>query len=339
MLRLLTGLVSAMLLVGCHSEQATVRFSYVVTQHKGLPQGVNTLIIHPSVVGPNTDPMWSDLAADLIMSLVNESRSEFGTPVTVSERRDAKAVFDEADLAAAGMSTARGGRDPQLRAAEAAILSNINVKVEQARGRARTISGLDLSGFGSRHSGGGHVGVETSEVDTYSRHMTVQMSFKLMDLHNGVQWDYYQPRAYSQTENTKVSPFFGTSGSAANLTREDKIVGTLVEQAAQEFVSRLMPCRIEVNADVQSSSNADCAEGVRRLRAQDYEGALGSFQRALAANGRDHRAAYGAGLACEAMGDGEEALGYYREACAGEDDPRYAEARDRMNAYGSRIRG
>jgi len=74
------------------------------------------------------------------------------------------------------------------------------------------------------------------------------------------------------------------------------------------------------------------------LRAGLYNDALSSFKLALASNSNDHQAAFGAGLACEATGQGGEALRYYQQACAAEDDPRYTEARDRAKAFGHRIR-
>ena len=58
----------------------------------------------------------------------------------------------------------------------------------------------------------------------------------------------------------------------------------------------------------------------------------------MAEDSNDHRAAYGAGVACEASGQYESALKYYKQACAGEDNRVYAYARDRMKSYGSRIR-
>jgi hypothetical protein len=59
---------------------------------------------------------------------------------------------------------------------------------------------------------------------------------------------------------------------------------------------------------------------------------------ALSEKPNDHRAAYGAGVACEASGDYEGALHYYKRAYAGQADPTYREARDRLKAYGARAR-
>jgi len=323
---------------GCASKQtATVSFSYVVEQEKGLPPGMKTIAIMPAKVGETTDPKWQELSTTVVAALINESRSKFGTDVTVTERRDAKAVFDEGDMRAAGMATGKGG-DTKLIGAEGLLLSNINVKVEKHVGKQRTLSGLDIAGFGGHHSGGGYVSPETEEVETVTRNMTVQTEFKLVDSATGRVWEHFSPKTYRATDRTQASPIFGSSKTEAELTPQDAIIGTLVERGAREFVSRLMPCRIDVETEVESSGNKNCVEGVKLLRAEAYRDAISAFQAAIAEDLNDHRAAYGAGVACEATGQFESGLKYYNLACAGEGNRTYTDARDRMKTYGSRMR-
>ena len=335
------GVASACLMVatGCASrETANVAFSYVVEKEKGLPPGMKTIAITPAKVGETTDPKWSEMCVTVVQSLINESRSKFGTDITVTERRDTKPVFDEADMAAAGMSNKQGGSGGQLIGADGYLLSNINVKVEKHVGKQRTLSGLDVFGFGGHGSGGGRVNAETEEVETVTRNMTVQTEFKLVDASNGRVWEHFSPRTYRATERTKASPIFGSSQTEAELTPQDRIIATLVERGAREFVSVLMPVRIEVEAEVVASGNANCAQGVRQLRAEDYLGAIESFKQAMAESPNDHQACYGAGVASEALGRSDAALNYYNQACAGQDNKTYTEARDRIKAFGSRIR-
>lgn len=333
------ALCSVTVVTGCAPKQtAVVSFSYVVEKEKGLPPGMKTIAIMPAKVGETTDPKWSELSTTVIASLINESRSKFGTAVTVTERRDTKAVFEEADLAAAGMSTKKGGSGGELIGADGYLLSNINVKVEKHVGKQRTLSGLDLAGWGGHRYGGGRVNAETEEVETVTRNMTVQTEFKLVDSANGRVWEHFSPKTYRATDRTKASPIFGSSKTEAELTPQDQIIGSLVELGAREFVSMLMPCRIDVETEVESSGNKNCAEGVRLLRAEAYREAISAFQAAMAEDSNDHRAAYGAGVACEASGQYESALKYYKQACAGEDNRTYAEARDRMKSYGGRVR-
>jgi tetratricopeptide (TPR) repeat protein len=312
-----------------------VRFSYVVEPERSLPEGMNTLVIEPANLSETTDPKWSQMCANLLSALVNESRLEFGTDVAVSDRRDTQATFEEHDLEAAGMSTGSGATG-RLLGAQGRILGHIDVKVEKHIGKQRTLAGLDLSGFGGHGWGGGRTKIETREVDTVTRNLTVQANFKLVDTNNRV-WDQTSS-SHRSTDQTKASPFFGSSQTEAALTPQDRVIGTLVERGAREFISRLMPCRIEVEAEVVSSRNKDCLGGVRMLRAEAYGDAVALFNAALKAGSNDHRAAYGAGVACEAAGRYDEALSFYRRACVGQQNPVYVEARDRMKAYGQRAR-
>ena len=169
------------------------------------------------------------------------------------------------------------------------------------------------------------------------RNITVIASFKLLDTATNKVWEYYAPKTLQATDRTKASPIFGSSRTEAELTPTDRIIATLVEQAAREFISRLMPCRIDITTRITSSHNESCIRGVRLLRAEDFEGAYSNFRNALCQNPDDHRAAFGAGLACEASGRLEEALKYYRRACAGQDNATYHYARDRMKAYADRV--
>jgi len=333
------GLLCMSTLWGCTAnETAMVNISYVVEPTRGLPPGMKTITIVPAKVGPNTDPKWSDMCVTVMQSLVNESRNSFGTDVVVSDRRDTQVTFDEADLAAAGMSTAQGGSGGQLLAAQGAILSNINVKVEKHVGKQRTLSGISLWGGGGHGWGHGGGDVQTREVETVSRNITAQTEFKLVDTANNKIWEHYSPKTYRATDKTKASPIFGSSQTEAELTPQDKIIATLVEQGAREFISRLMPCRMDIEVEVVSSGNDNCKQGVRMLRAEEYDTAVEMFEAAWNAKSSDHLAAYGAGIACEASGRHEDALKWYKRALVGSDNATYREARDRVKEYGSRVR-
>lgn len=325
-------------MVGCAGgERASVRFSYMVQPERPLPPGMKTIYVEPAKLGPTTDPKWSEMSATILQSLVNESRSQFDTQVAVSDRRDTQVTFDEADLKAAGMSTEKGGSPGALLGAQGAVLSNIDVKVETHKGKERTISGIDIAALTGRHVKGGSAGVQTSEVETVSRNMTVLTNFRLLDTSNNKVWEQ-SASTHQATDRTKSSPFFGRSMTEAELTPQDRIVGTLVERGAREFLSKFIPVRIEVTADLDSSSNKNCAEGVRMLRSEDYDQALVLFQAALRDNANDHRAAFGAGIAAEASGKFQDALQFYQQACRAEQEPEYVEARDRMKAFGPRAK-
>ncbi len=331
-------LILLVVATGCTSrERASVTFSYVVEPERGLPPGMKTVAIQPAKVGATTDEKWSQMCATILQSLVNESRNRFGTAIMVSDRRDTQVTFDEADLAAAGMSTRAGGGGGKLLAADGVILSKIDVKIEKHIGKQRTLAGLSLSGWGGHGWGGGSTDIRTKEVDTVTRSMIVQTDFRLIDTGNNMVWEQHTPRAYQSTDRTKASPIFGSSATEAELTPQDEIIATLVERGAREFVSKLMRCRIVVDAELISSGNGNCVQGVKLVRAEAYDDAVSFFEAAMRENLDDHQAAFGAGVASEAMGRYDAALRFYQRACAGRDDPDYREARDRIKTYGQRV--
>ena len=335
----LIGLLTICILAGCASERAHVSFGYVVNPERGLPDGMKTIAIEPPVLGPNTDAKWSDVCVRTLQHLVNEARNRYGADVVLVDRIDTQATFDEADLRAAGMSTETGTTGGKLLAVQGKIFPTINVMVEKSIGRASTVSGLDLSGFNGRRLRGGRIDIQTREVETVTRTMTVQMDFKLVDTANNRDWEHYSPKPYVATDRTKASPLFGSSQTESELTPRDQIIAELVERGAKAFIGKLLPCRINVSADVVASGHPGCVEGVKLLRAEMYEEALTHLRRAVAADRDDHRAAFAAGMASEASGKYDDALRYYRQACAGRNSRTYTEARNRMKRYGSRIRG
>ena len=333
------GVLGSLMLLGCQStERARVSFSYVVEPESGLPPGMRTLSIMPANVGPNTDPKWSDLCTTVLQSLVNESRTRFGADITISDRRDTQATFDEADLAAAGMSTGRPGAGGKLLAAQGAILSNVNVKVEKHIGKRSTISGFTIADAEGHRYKSRSLDIDTREIETVTRTLTVQTDFKLIDTSNNQVLAQHSSRPYTATHRTRASLLFGSSQTEAELTPQDEIIAGLVNAAAREFISQLLPCRIDVDTRVVSSHNERCIQGVRFLRGELWKEARSSFRSALAANPGDHRAAYGAGVAYEASGRYDDALRYYRRACAGADREKYRTARDRIKLYGNRVR-
>ncbi len=333
------GVLIVSALTGCASEEAYVRFSYVVDPERGLPPGMKTISIEPAVLGPATDPSWSDLCVRILQDLVNDAHNNYGAEVVLVDRIDTQATFDEADLRAAGMSTDTKTREANLLAVDGKIFPTINVKVEQTVGKESTISGLDLSGFRWGRGKGGSVDIETREVSTVTRTLTVQTDFKLVDTSTNRDWEHHTPRPFVMTDRTEASLFFGSSQTEAELTPRDRVIESRVMRGAKDFISKLLPCRIDVEAKVVSSGHGDCVEGVKLLRAEMYDEAIRLFRNALAASSDDHAAAFAAGIACEASGRYDEALRYYRRACAGKNSRKYTKARDRMKVYGSRIRG
>ncbi len=313
---------------------ALVPVSYVRQPTKAIPQGLTTVAVLPAECGAATDAKWSDMTASLVHHLIQDGASRHGASLRIADRRETKKVFDEADMAAAGLINSGGnlGAPAKVLGVEAFVLSKVNIKVEKHSGRKRTIDGMSaLSGW--RYGGGS---VSTSEVETVTRNMTVQTEFKLTDAKTGEVWFHWMPKTYRATEKTKASPFFGSSKTEAELTPRDQIVGTLVERGARDFVSLFLPCQVEYEVEVKCSGNEACTQGVKLLNADMYDDALAQFNMALREDPEDHRAAFGAGVSCEVLGRFSQALDHYKKACYLKARPEYIEAKKRMAANTSR---
>jgi len=330
-------LLAVAALSGCASESATVSFGYAVNPVKGLPRGMKVITVQASTAGETTDPKWSDFVTTTIQQMVSDSRARFGTDVRISDRRDTDATFDEADLSAAGMSTRKGGGSGgKILAAQGTIRCTVNTKIENIKGKHRTISGLSGHGYGGHGWGGGGGSISTEEVETITRNMTVQADCRLIDTANNEIWEQLPPKMFQRTDEEDSGFFFGSSKTEADLESSDAIIGSLVQDAVREFLSRIMKIRIEVTETLESSGNENCITGVKMLRAEMFEEALANFKLAIAEDADDHEAAFGAGIACEATGRFDEALKYYKLACVGDDNPKYARCRDRVKTYGAR---
>jgi tetratricopeptide (TPR) repeat protein len=336
-----TAVVSVVLagLVGCGgSEKAIVPISYTLAPSKGLPPGLTTVAILPAERGPATDDKWSDMTASVVRAIIQKSNEQFGTNLRVADYDETKKIFAQSDMAAAGMIDSPGnlGESAKMLNAQAFILSKINVKVDTQKGKKRTVSGLSGAGWGGYGWGGGGGSVDTAEVETVRRHMTVQTEFKITDASTAKVWDSWSD-TYESTEKTKASPFFGSSQTEAELDSTDMIIGTLVERGAREFLSKLIPCPVEYEVEVKSSGNEACQRGVQYLRGDLYEEALEQFKIAIAENPEDDKACFGAGVACEKLGRYDEAYTYYQRACVAKRDQEYVAAKDRMAANKDRI--
>ncbi len=322
--------------VGCGSkERATVAFEYCLNPSKGLPQGMTAIAILDAQVNEVTDRKWSELAANFIQDLIQDSNDRYGTKLRIADRKHTSSVMQESDMKAAGLvASSQAGQVAQVLDVQGLIMAEINVKVETHKGKGTTISGL--SGFGGSYFGGGSV--QTREVDKTSRSITVQTAFKLVDTTTSENWATHSPSPYQQTDKTKVSPFFGSAKTEEAMTPRDEIIAAAVESGAREFVSKMIPCTVRYEVQLESSGQENCARGVSYLRGDMPTEAIGQFKAALMENPDDSQAAFAAGVACEMMGRYQEALGYYKQACVLEDDPNYVVARKRMAANADRIR-
>ncbi len=297
---------------GGGGEVALVSVSYTVQPTMKLPAGLKTVAVLDADTTDDAEKKWSKLAANMISGLLKNASAKDDVKLTIVDRDNLKKTMAEKDLALAGLvDGAQAAQAAKLVRAQGIVASAINVKVEKHTGKKRTISAANV--YAWARGGGG--GVDSEEVEKISRNITVQCHFRLLDAaNNKVLIDHVSP-TLRKTDETKPSPFFGSSQTEAELTPRDKIIGELVEKEVRRFIGRFMKIKIEETFEVQSSKNKSCATGVKMLAASDYDQAIEMFKAAIAASEEgDAYASFGMGAAYEAKGQLDEALKHYRTA-------------------------
>ncbi len=336
-------------LSGCATEKAWVPIRYTLTPERGLPPHVRTVAVLDSKVNEVTDRKWSELAANMLQDMIQDSIGNFELDLKIADRKHLTDVMAEQDLAAAGVTRSTSGSRGQggsVMHVDGTIESEINVKVETHKGQQTTISGLGLQGGGAKatdrfgrqyREGHGGADIQTREVETVTRNIIVQTTFKLVDNTTNQNLATYAPPPYSQMDSTKASPLFGSAQTEAALTPRDEIIGQAVKKGAQSFVSQILPRAIRFEIPVESSASEQCKLGVKMLRGEDYSEAIRYFRAAIAENPADDRAHYGAAVAYEAMGDHTNALAFYKSAFRENPAPQYRAAKTRLDEQLSRI--
>ncbi|MCH8806234.1 MAG: hypothetical protein IH986_09120 [Planctomycetes bacterium] len=329
---------------GLAGEKATVRVHYLLRPTRGIPEGLSAVAILDAGVNDEkarleTDTNWSELAANYVQYLLQEAIEQRGIELDIIDRRHTATVLKEHDLAAAGLIPSRtAGRAAQLLEVQGVIMAEINVRVEEHRDTKKTV---DLRGLlddlrpRKRKSHGGHKKRPTQSAEVVKRHTTVQTVFHLFDAKTSKNWATYA-KWHHYSDQAKISDFFAGIFSGSKVDPRDEVIEQAVQRGAREFVGMLVPSEVEYLVKVKSSSQDDCEEGVRALRAEMYEEAIGRFKLALSDRPDDDRAAFAAGVACEALGRYEDALKYYRMASRLDDEDEYLEARRRVKENSAR---
>ncbi len=166
----------------------------------------------------------------------------------------------------------------------------------------------------TRAAGGG-LTLATKDVQEISRHLTVQCVFAMIDATTGQAIVQYAPPPYQKKDEAKPDFFFGGNIDESDLDPVDQFIGELVERATQEFVSYLVPVRVQTGYELVGRGKQGEA-GIRALRADDYPAALAAFERWYNEDRDEPEALFCMGVTCELMGDYRRALDCYRQAAA-----------------------
>lgn len=345
---ILAGLVLAS---GCGSKESmTVSIAYTLQPSEKLPDGLAMVAVNESEVeaweagteDADRAKKWSRMAADMMEAMIIDANKAHNTNLAVAKRRETKNVMAEADMAAAGIvQTSNAGAPPQLADVQGLIKSRLNIRNEVKSGKQRTVSAASVAAWAGHGWGGGAGSVDTEEVETISRNLTVQCSFSMYDKAGNALFQY-SPDPFRKLDKEKPSPVFGSSKTEADLDSADAIIGELVEQGVREFVSMFVPTQVKYQVAIESSGNDDSAEGVRKMRGRFYDQAINLFNAAIAKDGGDYRSMFCLAVAYELTGKYDDAINAYRQAAsakgvAEEDAALYAASSARLERHKSRI--
>lgn len=350
----LVGLVvvATLLSSGCggSKETMTVGISYTLQPTEKLPEGLKTVAVNEAQVEATTESgeqdairakKWSRMAADMVETMILDANKAKQTELTIAKRRETKEVMAEHDLAAAGMTQSNNaGAPPQLADIQGLIKSKFTIINDVQKGKQRTISGGSIAAWAGHAYGGGSGSVETEEVESVSRNLTVNCSFGMYDKAGNALFQYNQK--VQKHDKQKPGAFFGSSKTEANLDPADKIIGELVEQGTREFVSMFAPTEVCYRYELESSSDENSAEGVRKMRGRFYDEAIRSFNAALAKESGDYKSMFCLAVAYELTGKYDDAINYYRQAASSKGvhektAAMYQSAADRLGKHKSRI--
>jgi len=287
---------------------------------------------------------WAKVSADLMERMIADAAKKYGSDLKVAKRRETRKVMAERDLQMAGL--VGGGAAVQaakLLDVQALISSQLNIRVEVKKSKKTTIDITSLAGGGGHGWGWGSGTAAAREADAIARNITVQCKYSMVDAGSGEALFEYAPRPFRKLDSKKPGFLFGRSAGEADLDPVDHYINDLVEQGTREFVSMFVPCEVAYAYELKSGSNKESAQGVRLLRADNYEAAMQSFRAALAEDPNDHRSVFCMGVTSELTGDWESALKYYRQASAmpdlDEDEvAMYVAAKNRVSSHKDRIR-
>lgn len=280
---------------------------------------------------PGSGRLWENAIRSQLGELLQNQARAAGKAVQLVSRDELDAYLREKDLKLADVV-----EHDQL--SEKAKLLDIDLYIlGQISGhtvvRTRTKSSpASVLGSFVPYAGGASSALSRPKQEV-TRTITIAGNLKAQDAKTGKLWLTHD--ITQQKIEDKKPRLWEGDVYPEDLMPEEQQIKRLLDPEVRRFVGRMLPTPWYVDCTVRSSGNADSKEGVRSLELQEDESALAAFQAALAENPRDHRSAFGAGVACERLGRLREAKEYYRQAhlnSTRKDDPQgqYQMAYDRV---------
>lgn len=304
---------------GTKKSVATVGFNQTIQPKAPLDENYMRIAVYNADVvadqGSDTfdEKKWRQMAADFVQSELQRAADEHNVPIKLVDRETMKASMGEKDMAAAGVTEGSDSMSSApLAGAQAVLTSKITVKIDKQSTTeyksGRSFRGIPLGGGG---------GEKTRE----SRNITVSCQFQLKDAGtNEIIYGYTGKPRRNYQGGGRSNPFWSKSKTEVDMEPRDEVIAQIVEAELRNFMCKFVPVNVSDSVTVEPSNSEASKAGTRALVAEDWETALTNFKAAIAEKENDDQSLFGAGVACEKMGQLEEARKYYKLAMSYEDE-------------------
>jgi|GEM_PF-5571942 len=276
--------------------------------------------------------LWVNMARSRLQAAISRNADRNGIELTFVDRDHTADIVREKDMEDAGIVDAPppGRRRAKVLDVDAKFYGKVDIDVKIETGTRKTIQGISAwyRPCGWRFG----ASVRTGEKQKIRRIITINAEFRMEDSKTGRIWAQHQS-SVQPIDTEKPGVFFSSSRHRIDFDQPDKqIVMAFLEHEIDAFVAKLTPTQASIDVIVESSSDKDCRRGVDALSAGDHRQARSFFEAAIRDDADDHRALFGAGVACEILGDLRAAEQHYKMAVleGGDKNVRYGEAAARV---------
>ncbi len=253
--------------------------------------------------------LWENAIQSQISELLEERATALGKTIHLVSRNELDAYLRERDLKLADIVDGDSLSDKaRLLDIDLYLLGDIDGQTTVRQAQKSSIWGK-IAGFFL----GGYFGHEMGRPKRQvARTITFAGHLKAQDAKTAKVWLLHD--ITTQKIEDKKPHFWEDDQDVIDLIPEEQVIKDKLDFQVHSFVGRMLPTPQNIRYTVRSSRNADSVEGVRWQELGNDTKALEAFERAIVTNPRDHRSLFGAGVACERMGELGKAATYYEQA-------------------------
>lgn len=350
-------------------DRQMVTVPYGTSAKQALPAGLRTVTVIDFGVtstepqAPLREAKWSALGADMMESMLRASGADGGPLVVVQRSQTRPALQQEVGGAYGLLPPDAVSKVCEILNLNGVVVGYVQVRIDDKNNRQRVNWDRVLGGVGGRPNEGPYepryqrdgdsdrhgayargsrrgsrqVNLSRDEIDEVNRALSVECTFQVLDAANGRTVAELATPPMRRSDRVSPNFNFGRYLPDSELNPIDYFIGELVERAAQDFVSSIVPTRVNITYQLVGDGK-DFRRGLQYLRENDYRRAYDAFEDAHHDEDDDAYYPFAMGVTAELMGDLPRALDLYRRALASDDIdddllPQYREARDRLDAY------